>query len=161
MAVHKLMNWEMEDEGFLLIAIHSSIEPYRMAYMINKHLGLGFSRMDRDQDIISPTYEAHYPVYAYFDKELNAPYYLVPNKYWGNLKQQGPAIGLFHDGDHQIKTVLIKEYQTVDYLLKIEREEAFFPLKKTLNSISGIPQVISAYAIDSYTIKQQDYLIFE
>ena len=161
MAVHKLTDLELDAEPYILIGIHCSIEPYRMAYMLNKYLGLGFARTDRDQDITMPTYEAHYPVFSYFDQEQNAPYYLIPNKYWGTLRNQGPAVGLFNDGDTEVKTHLIKEYQSVDYLLKIEREEELFPLKKTLNALSEIPQVISTYPLDTYQIKQQDYLIFE
>ena len=60
-----------------------------------------------------------------------------------------------------VKTVLIKEYATVDFLLKVEKDENYFPLKKLLNTLGEIPQVISVYQLDTFKIKQPDYLIFE
>ncbi|MEO9952381.1 IPExxxVDY family protein [Nonlabens sp.] len=162
MAVHKLTDWELEEEPFILIAIHSTIEPYRMAYLINKFLQISFARTSVDQDIIEPSYTANYPVYKHFDKEQNAPYYLIPNKYWGVSNEKSVSLSLFDPTDAtQVKTVLIKEYGTVDFLLKIEKEEDFFPLKKLINTLGEIPQVISVYPVDTFKIKQQDYLIFE
>ncbi len=162
MAIHKLTDWELEEEPYILIAIHSTLEPYRMAYLLNKYLQKSFSRSIRDQDISHPAYKANYPVYKHFDYEQNAPFYLVPNKYWGIATHQPTMTGLFdNDESVKVKTVLIKEYGTVDFLLKIEKDEEFFPLKKLLNSIGEIPQVISVYQVDTFKIKQQDYLIFE
>ncbi|PPK96541.1 MULTISPECIES: IPExxxVDY family protein [Nonlabens] len=162
MAVHKLTDWELEEEPFILIAIHSTIEPYRMAYLLNKFLQINFARTAVDQDIIEPAYTANYPVYKHFDKEQNAPFYLIPNKYWGISNEESVSLSLFDQTDAtQVKTVLIKEYGTVDFLLKIEKEEDFFPLKKLINTLGEIPQVISVYPVDTFKIKQQDYLIFE
>ena len=162
MAIHKLADWELEDEPYILIAIHSTLEPYRMAYLLNKHLLKSLSRCTKDQDIVEPAYTANYPVYKYFDQEQNAPLYLIPNKYWGTATHQPITSSLFDNNEAvKVKTVLIKEYGTVDFLLKIEKEEDVFPLKKMINSIGEIPQVISVYQIDTFKIKQQDYLIFE
>ncbi|WP_213524057.1 IPExxxVDY family protein [Nonlabens sp.] len=162
MAVHKLTDWELEEEPYVLIAIHATSEPYRMAYLINKHLELGFSRTKIDQDILQQAYTANYPVYKHFDKEQNAPFYLIPNKYWGVSNQEKISLGLFdHEKETQVKTLLIKEYGTVDFLLKIEKDPDFFPVKKLINALGEIPQVISVYAVDTFKIKQQDYLIFE
>jgi len=41
------------------------------------------------------------------------------------------SLGLFDNEETtQVKTVLIKEYGTVDFLLKIEKDADFFPVKK-------------------------------
>ncbi|MEN8816047.1 MAG: IPExxxVDY family protein [Nonlabens sp.] len=162
MAVHKLIDWEVEEEPYILIAIHSTTEPYRMAYMINKYLQVSFSRTNTDQDVLQQAYTANYPVYKYFNKEENAAFYLIPNKFWGISNQENAMTGLFDSTDSKIvKTLLIKEYGTVDFLLKIEKDENHFPLKKLINTLGEIPQIISAYQIDTFKIKQQDYLIFE
>ena len=55
---------------------------------------------------------------------------------------------------------LQKKYPKLNLLL-IEKEEHLFPLKKWLNNLIEIPQVISAYTLDRFKIKNQDYLIFE
>lgn len=162
MAVHKLMDWELDKEPFILIAIHSIVEPYRMAFLINRFLHVNFARTAVDQDIIEPAYTANYPVYKHFDKEHNAPFYLIPNKYWGVSNEESESLSLFDKKDaSQVQTVLIKEYGSVDYLLKIEKEEDFFPLKELIHTLGEIPQVLSVYTVDIFKIKQQDYLIFE
>lgn len=162
MAVHKLIDWEEDEEPYILIAIHSTTEPYRMAYLMNKYLHISFTRTQTDQDVFQHAYTANYPVYKHFSKEENAPFYLIPNKHWGTSNQKNESTGLFDAADSAIvKTLLIKEYGTVDFFLKIEKDENHFPLKKVINTLGEIPQIISVYAVDTYKIKQQDYLIFE
>jgi hypothetical protein len=162
MAVHKLMDWELEEEPYILMAIHSTIESYRMAYLINKHLHLNFKRTKEDQDVLQHTYTANYPVYKHFDQEQNAAFYLIPNKCWGISNLKTTSQGLFNNEESSdVKTVLIKEYATVDFLLKVEKDENYFPLKKLLNTLGEIPQIISVYQLDTFKIKQPDYLIFE
>jgi hypothetical protein len=156
------MDWELEQEPYILMAIHSTIEPYRMAFLINKHLRLSFRRTEVDQDILQQAYTANYPVYKYFDQEQNAAFYLIPNKCWGTSNLETASQGLFNNEESsKVKTLLIKEYGTVDFLLKIEKDEDYFPLKKLLNTLGEIPQVISVYQLDTFKIKQPDYLIFE
>ncbi|MFT5925667.1 MAG: hypothetical protein ACI9WL_000408 [Rubritalea sp.] len=162
MAVHKLMDWELEEEPYILMAIHAAIEPYRMAYLINKHLQVSFRRTEVDQDILQPAYTANYPVYKHFDQEQNAAFYLIPNKYWGISNEETASQSLFNNAESsEVKTLLIKEYGTVDFLLKVEKDEDYFPVKKLLNTLGEIPQVISVYQLDTFKIKQPDYLIFE
>ncbi len=162
MGSHKLMDWDMDDEPFVLIGMHSTIEPYRMAYFINKHLKVSFKRQDRDQDITLKGYVAQFPVYHYKDNDENASIYLVPNHCRAQIKSTASAGGLFQVNQmEQIKTTLIKEYRTVDYFLKIEKDPEAFPLKKMLSELNEIPPVISVYPTDIAVIKNKDYLIFE
>jgi delta 1-pyrroline-5-carboxylate dehydrogenase len=157
-----LTDWDTEDEPYTLIGIHASIEPYRMAYKLNKHLKTSFARTVKDQDVTMPSYVSHFPVYKYQDMHENTAVYLTPNKYWGKLKENSSAQGLFStDQIEEVKTILVKEFATVDFLLKIEKEKAFFPVKKWLHRLNEIPHVISAYELDHLKIKNQDYLIFE
>ncbi|KQC32139.1 MULTISPECIES: IPExxxVDY family protein [Nonlabens] len=161
MGTHKLVDWDMEDEPFVLIGIHSTCEPYRMAYFINKYLKVSFKRQEKDQDITLQEYIARFPVYHYKDVDQNASLYLIPNHCRAQIKSTSSA-GLFatHQVD-EIKTTLIKEYRTVDFLLKIEKDPEHFPLKKLLSELNEIPQVISVYQADATSIKNTDYLIFE
>lgn len=162
MASIKLMDWDMDDEPFVLIGLHSTIEPYRMAYFINKYLKVSFKRLVKDQDVTLKGYEARFPVYHYKDEEENASFYLVPNHCKAQVKSTSSAGGLFQvDHMEQIKTTLIKEYRTVDYFLKIEKDPILFPLRKMLSKLNEIPPVISVYPTDTAVIKNKDYLIFE
>ena len=162
MPSYTLTDWDNDDEPYTLIGIHASIEPYRLAYQINKHLKTEFYRTEKDQDITMPKYVSNYPVFCYKDRFENSTLYLTPNKYQGKLKELSSSLGLFEAQEVQeVKTVLLKEFQTVDFLLKIEKDEQSFPVKKWLHSLNKIPHIISAYQLDRFVIKNQDYLIFE
>jgi hypothetical protein len=51
MAVHKLILDDVFDESvFTLIAIHSTIEDYRLAYLLNRFLGINLVRFEFDLD---------------------------------------------------------------------------------------------------------------
>lgn len=149
-----LTDWDADEEPYTLIGIHASIEPYRMAYKLNKHLKTSFTRTVKDQDVTMPTYISHFPVYKYLDTHENTVVYLTPNKYWGKLKVSSSASGLFPtDEADEVKTILVKEFSTVDFLLKIEKENVSFPVKKWLHRLNEIPHVISAYQLDHLKIK--------
>ncbi|MGJ8683231.1 MAG: IPExxxVDY family protein [Nonlabens sp.] len=162
MATYKLDGWDYEEEPYTLVGIHSTMEPYRMAYMVNKYLGLKFHRTDEDQDVIMPNFTVRYPVYKYEDVINYTTFYLTPNKYWASLNTVVSSGGLFDNQEEtEVKTVLLKEFAKVDFIIKVEKEASFFPLKKLINDLTKIPHVITAYQLDEHVIKQQDYLIFE
>ena len=50
MALHKLLVDDFDDDSYKLIAIHTRLEDYRLAYLLNKYLGLKFKRKDHDID---------------------------------------------------------------------------------------------------------------
>ena len=58
MASHKLILEDDYQEEFSLIAIHCSEEPYKMAYILNKHLSLRLSRDIRMLLVVSNEYNA-------------------------------------------------------------------------------------------------------
>ena len=50
MALHKLQVDDFYDDSYKLIAIHCRVEDYRLAYLLNKHLGLKLERKEKDID---------------------------------------------------------------------------------------------------------------
>lgn len=157
----KLTDWG-EDEDYLLIAIHSTSEPYRLAYLVNKHLQLQFCRTAYDQDVTMPDYVANYPVYKHQDRNTNVDYFMVPNKHYGRMFTANVSLSLFNELEaEEVKVTLIKEYREVDYLIKICTDDPGFAIKPILAALMTIPQIISAYQVDPLVIKQQDYLTFE
>ncbi len=162
MGAHSILEWDMEEEPFLLLGIHSTAEPYRMAFLINKYLNVSFKREVRDQDINLQEYIAHFPVYRHEDLVNNVTVFLVANHSKAMHKSIASSGGLFLDTEPaEVKTTLIKEHRKVDYLIKIEKDVAHYPLQKMRNQLNEIPQVISVYPIDSLSIRNTDYLIFE
>lgn len=157
----KFSDW-IEEEDYILLGIHTTVEPYRIAFLINKYLKTQFVRTIQDLDVTKKEYIAHYPVYKFIDPVYQIDYFLVANKYRGLAIKTQSSGGLFQDlQEQEIKVTLIKEFKTVDYFIKIGTQDALFAMKNIVSSLQQIPEVLSAYQVDHNTIKQLDYLIFE
>ena len=55
---------------------------------------------------------------------------------------------------------LLPEHKTVNYFLKIDSEFSFSKENYILDSILKIPQIATAYSLDSSELKSKDNLIF-
>ena len=136
MAVHKLiLDDDFEESIFTLIAIHCTIEDYRLAYLINKNLGINLVRQKNDLDFSNG--KSTYSIYEWEDEKQRLSWYLVSN--------------ICKTNDvHQVKTGLL--FQNNQSVTKKE--------KHIINTIQNIPQIITAYTIDQNQLKSKDNLIF-
>ena len=50
MALHKLILDDIEDVSYSLLAIHCTMEDFRVAYLLNKHLKISLKRREEDLD---------------------------------------------------------------------------------------------------------------
>ncbi len=85
MLSHKLEFDDVED--YQLVAIHSSIEEYKMAYFLNKHLHLRLQRSRFDLDFNHGEIQALYPLFEFKEPENYRSYHLIKNKYKGTCKK--------------------------------------------------------------------------
>lgn len=159
MTMHRLEVDEFYDASYLLFAVHCRLEDYRLAYLLNKHLGIRLTR--KRQDIDYKYFAASYAIYEWEDSKLDATWNLVSNickKEESTLQSSG---SLFNDDNTIIKTYnLLPELKTVDYLIKLSDEYRNFNEKIIINSIQSIPQVITTYSVDLTKIKSKEHLIF-
>lgn len=162
MANHKLILEGDFQEEFSLIAIHCSEEPYKMAYMLNKHMSLRLSRKKLDVDFSSQGLDISFPLFEYEDELSYIIYNLVSNKNKSLTAKFQSSGGLFSDvsSEKTITTFLLKEFKNVDYFLKIQSDYEKVSTKKLISTINEIEQVISAYTIESEKIKSKNNLIF-
>ncbi|MFC5047833.1 IPExxxVDY family protein [Aquimarina hainanensis] len=163
MAVQRLVLDTIEDEDYELIAIHSSIAPYRLAFLLNKTLNI---RLHRKKEDIIFEYEkitASFPWYQYEDHFQYSTYSLLGNTYKTKTVSQPPIQeGLFVTTEETYVTKrLIPELKKVDFFLKIETEDLSFYTKSIIASLIQIPQVITAYTVDYSQLKSKNNLIFE
>ncbi|MGS2725816.1 IPExxxVDY family protein [Psychroserpens sp. BH13MA-6] len=160
MALHKLLVDDFYDASFTLLAIHCRLEDYRLAYLLNKHLGLHLARKPKDLDY--NYFAASYSIYEWENTKLDTVWNLVSNickKEELALQSSG---SLFENPSNVTRTYnLITELKSVDYLLKISNESRNFNEKLLLNNIQSIPQVITTYSVDIDQIKAKDHLIFD
>lgn len=163
MAVQRLVLDSFDDEDYELIAIHCSLPPYRLAFLINKYLGIKLARTEDDvlfnfQDTI-----ASFQLYKYEDEFRYNTYNLITNIF--RVEQQiGPndAFNLFNTVEKRtIAKYLIPEYKSVDFFLKITSETDQIFTKNFLSRLQGITQIVTAYTVDYTQLKSKNNLIFE
>jgi len=148
-----------EDEEFTLIGIHSSLEDYRLAYLLNKHLEIHLSR--KPTDMKSDNLAAHYSIFEWVDEAQLTVWNLVSNSCKVEVLQQPEMLDSLFGASKTTKTYfLLPEFKRVNYVLKIETELPEQAQKLILNTIQDIKQVVMAHCINANLLKSKENLIF-
>jgi len=155
--VSKTFSLEFEYEhDYALIGIHSTLEDFRMAYFLNKHLKIQLRRFKDDLDF--PRKKCKFPLFKYDNKATFTSWSLIANKYSFLNHVSSSRNILFEE---EIKTsFLIPEKKTVDYFIKITGDINPGFLQNTLDKINHTYKIITSYHIDPYSLRSKDYLIF-
>lgn len=158
MAVHKLnFNDAYEEVTYSLIAMHTSIEDYRLAYLLNKHLGIALKRKSEDLDYKKGL--ASYSIYEWEDRKQLITWNLVSNICKTQMVPKLDNQSLFNTA--QTKTFyLLPEHKSVNYFLKIDSEFSFSKETFILNNILSMPQIVTAYSINANQLQSKENLIF-
>jgi hypothetical protein len=121
MANHKLILDDDIGEEFTLLAIHCSVEAYKMAYLLNKKVSLQLHRREVDLDFSVNGLEASFPLFEFENSTDYITYFLVANKHKSVLANTASSGGLFGDEIQQevVTTFLLPEFKNVDFFLKI------------------------------------------
>ncbi|CAH8287629.1 hypothetical protein EV196_109177 [Mariniflexile fucanivorans] len=160
MAVHKLIldDFFEEVEG-TLIAIHCTIEDYRLAYLLNKHLSINLTRRKSNLDFSFNN--ATYSIFEWEDSKQLTTWSLVSNICKTETYKPDNFNSLFNTEEKLTKTTyLVPEHKAVNYFLKIDNEFNLSEEKLILNKILEIQQVATAFSIDINQLKSKDNLIF-
>ncbi len=137
------------DDDFELFAIHSTLEPYRLAYFMNTTLGVRFKSSTVIQD---------FDFYEFHDEKNQSLWNLVANKaIIDNELVETNQNSLFAQANKK-RIHLLPEYKKVDYFLKIENNT--LNTQNLISKIKDIPQIITTFAIDVATLKSKNNLIF-
>jgi len=160
MAVHKLvLNDFFEEALYTLIAIHCTVEDYRLAYLLNNYLNIRLTRKSADLDYNNG--KATFSIFEWEDPKYLTTWNLVFNVCKAELFQEEDYQSLFDSQEKIITTFhLIPEYKRVNYFLKIDGELDEDKEKQIINNILKIPQISTAYSIDANQLKSKNNLIF-
>lgn len=159
MAALKLILTDTLEYDFSLFAIHCSLEDYRIAYFINKHLGMRLKRRQKDVDFKKETYEALFSLFIFEDSKNYRTFTLVANKCKVKCQEDDAKDGFFKEQATFKYASLVPELKKADYFLKLE-SETWTP-KTLLSQIKQIPQVVTAYEVSVNELKSKRNLIFE
>ncbi len=165
--VYKLLSDEDEKKAYdkidyQLIAIHTALEDYRLAYHINKCLPVILAKCISNVSINDKLTEIQFSRFFFDDEKKDMTWNLIQNKNEFSTSNFTVNTGLFANSKIQIssKTYLLPEYKKVDYFLKIENSIDPFIIKNALTQIKKIEQISTVYAIAIETIKSKNNLIF-
>ena len=163
MANYKLILDDDYKDEFTLIAIHCSEDPYKMAYLLNKHLSLQLQRKRTDLDFSKQGLEISFPWFEFEDQTDYTYYDLLANKCKSVSARTVASGGLFEteESEELITEHLLPEMKTADFLLKITSDFQVVPVRSVLHDINTINQVISAYTVEVDKLKSKNNLIFD
>jgi len=162
MAVLKLHLDEFDEVDYDLIAIHSSLEDYRLAYFINQKLPVILRKSKEEIGVTVKEGEALFPKFVYDDLQNDILWSLIPNKNEIVVIKKSTGQNLFLDTTVEIatKVYLLPELKKVDYFLKIENNKNTIDLEEIIRNIKLINRISTVYNVIPESIKSKNNLIF-
>jgi len=162
MAIHKLDLGEFDEIDYHLIAIHTSLEDYRLAYFINQKLPINLCKNGNEIQINIKEGETKFSRFSYQDLENTIDWNLIQNKNEVLQQKNEKSQTLFSNVAIEVSTkvYLLSEFKKVDYFLKIENIDNVMnvdEIQALLNTIDGISM---AYSVNLNKIKAKNNLIF-
>lgn len=156
MQIHALGLQDFLEEEYSLIGIHTAIEDYKLAYLLNKNVNTHFTKSAKDLEFTYNKNKAYFSIYNFTNKKYDYEWFLIANSFKKENQTTSKELLL----TTETKTYLIPEKKKVDFFIKIAGEVHFDFVLKTVHKINEIEQVITAYSIDKHTLKSKDFLIF-
>lgn len=162
MAVHKLDLDEFDEIDYHLIAIHTSLEDYRLAYFINQKLPINLGKDKNEIHINIKEGEARFSLFYYYDPEKLISWNLIKNKNEIIQQKNDPSQGLFSNINLEVSTTvyLLPEIPKADYFLKIENTDDCMNISKIQSILNTIENISTAYCVETNKIKSKNNLIF-
>ena len=162
MAIHKLDLGEFDEIDYDLIAIHTSLEDFRMAFFINQILPVNLSKSENEIQINIKEGETHFSRFYYNDDESAITWNLIQNKNKIVQHKTGNSENLFSDLTMEVSTnvFLLPEFKNADYFLKIEKNDGAMNVSKIQILLNTIDSVSTVYLVDTSKIKSKNNLIF-
>ena len=162
MAIHKLDLGEFDEIDYHLIAIHTSLEDYRLAFFINQKLPINLGRSKNEIQINIKEGETNFSRFDYYDKENIISWNLIQNKNEVIQQKTGSGQNLFSNIKMEVSTkvYLLPELKKVDYFLKIENLDEMMDLTEIQSLLNSIESISTVYAVETNKIKSKNNLIF-
>ncbi len=155
---HKL-NLNQFSENYYLIAIHSDLDEFRLAFFLNNKLSIGLIR--KNNDIILHENKSNYSIYEYLDEAMFLKWIFFSNKSLVAEKtSNNELLNLFsQENIVQNEISLINQPKGVDYFLVIENVKNKIYVEKVLKKISEIRGVITAFISDKKLENKENLIL--
>ena len=162
MTIHKLDFGEFDEIDYYLIAIHTSLEDYRLAYFINQRLSINLAKNKNEIQISIKEGDTKFSRFYYYDVEKEIYWNLIQNKNEVVQRKNNSGQNLFSNIDVEVSTkvYLLPELKKVDYFLKIENIDETTDLSNIQSTLNTIENITTAYSVETNKIKSKNNLIF-
>lgn len=160
MAIHRLTIDEFDEVNYELIAIHTSLEDYRLAFFINQNLPILLSKNKNEIQAKTKDGEAWFSRYTFEDDEDDVSWNLIQNKNEILVPKKDKSRNLFADASQEIasRVYLLPEFKKVDYFLKVENSED--NANNVIARLNTIKTISTIYTVNANQIRSKNNLIF-
>ncbi len=156
MQIHSLGFNDFYEDDFSLIGIHTTLEDFKLAYLLNKNLSVKFKKSKKDLGFEESDKSPSFSIFNYYNKEYDFDWVLIANSSKRENQTESNELLL----TTETKSYLIPERKKVDFFIKISGELQYNFVAETVEKVKKIDQIITSYPIDKNTLKSRDFLIF-
>ena len=146
----------INDENFFLIALHSNVEIFFLAYLLNKNLKTSFKKMKNN--IVNNENNHLFERYQSIDQNRREKIDLFSNKSTLKKSQTTSQVLSFFDSIYIKKYFFIIEFKDVDFFIK---KDSINNLDLLIKKIKLIDEIESSYFVDKKLLKNKENLIFD
>ena len=146
----------INDEKFFLIALHSNVEIFFLAYLLNKNLKTSFKKMK--YNVINNENNYLFERYQSVDKNKREKMDLFSNKSALKKNQTTDQVFSLFDSNYFKKFFFIDEFKDVDFFIK---KDSINNLDLLIKKIKLIEEIESSYLVDEKLLKNKENLIFD
>jgi len=161
MTIHRISIDDFISSDYELIAIHSGLEDYRVAFFLNQALGTQLSKCKEEIEINTGQIPSYFSHYLFEDCRQDIIWNLASNKTFFSTNSTSPS-PLFKELNPAFFTpiYLLPELKKVDFILKIENTDHNFDIENVIDKINALKSITTAYELQENTIKSKNNLIF-
>src|SRR5574343_504827 len=116
MAIHKIQINDFISDDYELIAIHSSLDDYKLAYAINKILDTRLIKNESNIEIAIPEGKSAFSNYIFDDEKSDVQWSLIENK--TTIVTSKKKVAQLFDQDDMIEKLLSIKNVTTAYTIE-------------------------------------------
>jgi len=150
-----LLSYEKDDFHDHLLALHSNLDGYQIAFYLNKHTDALFKRVE---DIGLNDKEVRFLLFEWENPLLDENTSLFSNKFFQEKIPDSANTGALFDLPLRNEVSLFPEFKQVDFFIKSNHLETIQFLLKPINLWGAVSM---AYEVPSEKIKNRLNLIFD
>lgn len=159
---HKVYIEDFEEVDYHIIAIHTSLEDYRLAYFLNRDLEICLSKSNVDIQFQVKKGTTSFARFTFEDDKKVINWDLIQNKNEVLGIENNTIQDLFSNTKNTFSSsaYLLSEFKKVDFFLKIENAANEINVSEIVSKINAIDSINMVYNVDKEKIKSKNNLIF-